>query len=299
MLSIAICTFNRCGSLAVTLESLSRQRPLLAGELEIIIVDNNCTDETARVAASFADRLPNRLTREPQQGLAHARNRALQEFRGDVLLFTDDDITFDPGWLAGYRSAIATFGNAGFFGGRMLPAWPGPQPRWATNAPLDLLDGLIGWYDHGLETRTLEPDEKLPWGASFAVRRELVERIGKFRSDLGQIGSKVGRGEETDYLQRAVHHGMRGVYVGAATCRHAVEWRKLTMSGLLRHGIASGFAHREVGGGTSDGSLLRAGMHVLRAGGQLLKGQGGRSRQCVINAGVEIGLRQHRRMARG
>jgi glycosyltransferase involved in cell wall biosynthesis len=92
MISVCICTYNRSESLRRTLESLARQNNIDLGE--VLIVDNNCTDGTAEVVESFRERLPIRLVTESQQGLAHARNRAAAEFRGGVLLFTDDDVRF-------------------------------------------------------------------------------------------------------------------------------------------------------------------------------------------------------------
>ena len=89
----------------------------------MLIVDNNCTDETANVVDAFRERLPIRRVRESRQGLAHARNRAVADFRGDVLLFTDDDVRFETGWLTGYRDAINRFPDADYFGGRILPDW--------------------------------------------------------------------------------------------------------------------------------------------------------------------------------
>jgi glucosyl-dolichyl phosphate glucuronosyltransferase len=63
------------------------------------------------------------------KGLAQARNRAVADFRGDVLLFTDDDVTFGPGWVAAYQDAIRRFPDADYFGGRILPDWGHAKPR--------------------------------------------------------------------------------------------------------------------------------------------------------------------------
>jgi glycosyltransferase involved in cell wall biosynthesis len=86
--------------------------------LEVLIVDNNCTDDTNQIVETFHVRLPVRFVTERRQGLAHARNRAVTEFRGDVLLFTDDDVRLEPGWLAAYQDAIRRFPDADYFGGK-------------------------------------------------------------------------------------------------------------------------------------------------------------------------------------
>jgi glycosyltransferase involved in cell wall biosynthesis len=82
------------------LDSLARQNNLKLGAIKVLIIDNNCTDGTMNVVKKFRERLPIRRVTENRQGLAYARNRAVAEFRGDFLLFTDDDVRLGPGWLA-------------------------------------------------------------------------------------------------------------------------------------------------------------------------------------------------------
>src|SRR5262245_49041517 len=149
MISICICTHNRSKSLHRTLKSLAEQSQFNKGEVEVLIVDNNCTDDTPEVVEVFQKALTIRRVTENQQGLACARNRAVKEFLGDVLLFTDDDIRFGPGWVAAYRNAFQQFPDADFFGGRILPDWDGAKPQWIGEAPLALIDGALGWFDHG------------------------------------------------------------------------------------------------------------------------------------------------------
>ena len=195
MISICICTYNRSESLRCTLDSLARQSDINLDTVEVLVVDNNCTDGTVNVVEAFRGGLPIRRVTESQQGLAHARNRAAADFRGDVLLFTDDDVRLGPGWLAAYQGAFRRFPDADYFGGRILPDWGEAKPRWIGEEPLPLIDGVLVWFDHGLETRPFRPTESLPFGASFAVKRTLLERVGLFRVDLGTGGSGLGRGE--------------------------------------------------------------------------------------------------------
>ncbi|MBC7625374.1 MAG: glycosyltransferase family 2 protein, partial [Aeromicrobium sp.] len=88
MISVAICTFNRAGSLRRTLESLASVAPPQVGGWELLVVDNNSSDSTRAVVAEFESALPVRYVFEAEQGLSLARNRAIREFRADLLLFT-------------------------------------------------------------------------------------------------------------------------------------------------------------------------------------------------------------------
>jgi len=291
VISICICTYNRSERLRRTLGSLARQTNVNLSTVEVLIVNNNCTDNTPNVVDLFRERLPIRGVTETRQGLAHARNRALAECRGDVIVFTDDDVRLEPGWLAAYQDAIRRFPDADYFGGRILPDWGQAKPRWIKDKALPLIDGVLVWFDHGAETRPLWTTEEPPWGASFAMRRRLFEKIGLFRVDLGTGGLALGRGEETEFLMRAKDAGARGVYVGEAVCLHAYDPKRLTLAALYRHGIACARSRNAFVARPHCGSYRAAGWFVLRGLYQLVKGRGDRFRQCVINAGIEVGTR--------
>jgi GT2 family glycosyltransferase len=294
MISVCICTYNRCESLGRTLKSLGSQLSAHSGAIELLIVDNNCTDDTAQLVDAFRMSLPVHRVVEKQQGLAYARNRAVSEFRGDVLLFTDDDVWCASGWLAAYQEAIRSFPDADYFGGRILPDWGEGKPRWIRDEPLPLLDGVLVWFDHGAETRPVLAAEEPPWGASFAIRRRLFEKIGPFRVDLGAGGLALGRGEETEFLMRAQDAGARGVYVGEAVCFHTCDPKRLTVGALYHYGIACGRSHNAVAAQPHAGSYRVAGWYLLRGLYQAVKGRGDRFRQCIINAGIQVGTRPDR-----
>jgi hypothetical protein len=118
----------------------------------------------------------------------------------------------------------------------------------------------------------------------------LATTLGGFRADLGVVGRVPGRGEETSYLSSAAAQGARGAYVGTALARHSVDPRRLRAAHLFRHGVQSGLAVARTGaeGGSYPGMFL----YFLKAAVQLAKRRGDRARQCLINAGIQAGLRQ-------
>jgi len=294
LISICICSFNRAQSLRKTLESLQALSPIDA-PYEILVIDNNSSDGTREVVDSFRERLPIRYQFEARQGLAHARNRAIDEFRGELLLFTDDDLSMDPQWLVEYLAAFRRFPDAAFFGGRILPAFADGKPPWIGDRPLHLIDGLLGWYDLGEETRPFLPDDPLPFGASFAIARATLARAPAFRTDLG-AGMSAGRGEETEYLQRA-RASASSVYVGRALNHHAVDVRRLTPGALFKYGIACGRSHNEIAATPHRGTLSSACWFLVAGFWQAMKGRGDYARQCLVNAGIEVGARAASRMA--
>src|ERR1039458_6076668 len=98
--TVAIPTFNRSAFLRQTLEGIARQDypPDL---FETLVIDNNSRDDTAGVVADLAASKPGlRYLQESRQGLDHARNRAIAEAKGDIILLGDDDILVEPDWIA-------------------------------------------------------------------------------------------------------------------------------------------------------------------------------------------------------
>ncbi len=295
-LSLCISTYNRCDSLALTLESLTHQS--YARDYELLIIDNNCTDDTPRVVERYASQLPLKRIVERKQGLSHGRNRAIAEFSGDVLLFTDDDVTLEPDWLAAYDAALKRYPEADIFGGRSLAAFKDKRPNWLVDCNLALLSGVLVNFDYGEGLRLFETGEPGPVGASFAVRRRLIVEMGGFRTDLGRVGLVPGRAEETEFFDRSLARGARRVYVGGALCWHRVEPNRLTLRALYRHGLEKGRAHVLMHHDIQNRSLTEAFLFVVRGLGQIAKGRGDRARQCIINAGMVVGSSREARRLR-
>ena len=259
---------------------------------EVLVVDNNSTDSTRAVCDGFFGKLPMRYVFEPDQGLSKARNRAIAESAGDLLVFTDDDVVVDRDWLREYEQGPARFPRAAFFGGRVLPLWETPRPSWLRDEKMPLLSGLLVNYDLGDDSRWLAKDEPGPFGASFAITRELFEKVGDFRPDLGVKGEVPGRGEEAEYLERAVAAGFRGAYLGSVVCHHAVDPRRLSLAYLYHYGVQKGIAEQRMRQRAPRGTVGKELTYGVRGLGQLVRGRGDRFRQCVINMGIQKGLRR-------
>lgn len=271
------------------MKSLLGQNGLEKVSWELLLIDNNSSDTTPDVVKNFEAALPLRYVFEGAQGLSAARNRALQEFRGDILIFTDDDVVLDPSWLAVYDNALNQFPEADYFGGRILPLWQDDKPNWLRDPSMALISGLLGHYDLGKNNRWFRDDDPLPFGANFALRRELGERMEPFRLDLGVKGGSSGRGEEAEYLGRVQRTGAKGAYVGTAVAYHAQDSRRFKVGFLYRYGIEKGRAAALMSG-QAGGSNATQLLFAVRGLGQLLRGRGDRFRQCIINMGIQRGL---------
>src|SRR5215470_3907373 len=130
-LSVLICTYNRCQTLAATLESVAAQVVPPSLGWEILVIDNNSSDETRRVVEEFQGRFSNRIRYlfEPEQGLSHARNAGIREAKGEILAFFDDDELADAHWLQNLTANLHSGEWAGA-GGKVLPPVGFSPPRW-------------------------------------------------------------------------------------------------------------------------------------------------------------------------
>ena len=98
-ISVIIPTFNRSLLLRRTLLALCEQVGIEKIQ-EVLVVSDGCTDDTAQAVAEFSDRLPLRLISQPKSGVSIARNRGVQQARGDFVLLLDDDVVPGPHLVA-------------------------------------------------------------------------------------------------------------------------------------------------------------------------------------------------------
>src|SRR5678815_492050 len=103
-ISVVISTYNRASVLPAAIESILRQN---APEVnyELIVVDNNSTDDTRQVVESFSNRNV-RYVFEAKQGPSHGRNAGIANARGRIIAFTDDDVRPAADWLSNIKRAF-------------------------------------------------------------------------------------------------------------------------------------------------------------------------------------------------
>lgn len=226
--TVIICTYNRASNLPRCLDALAKQRGLEGRRWEVLVVDNNSSDDTPAVVAELARTLPIniRSVRETEQGLNYARNRGIRESSSTWFSYVDDDILVSEDWLA---SLIESFeaNDADAVGGRIhldpsikLPKWIRPDT--------DML-GFLGYQDFGDDPLRLDGHHRYPFGGNMAFNRRVVGRIGYFNPKLGRKGagrkrSELFKGAETDYFHRLAESGEpRIFYAPRAIVYHQIQ----------------------------------------------------------------------------
>ncbi len=227
LISVIICTYNRADFLAAALKTVCAQT-LCTAEYEVIVVNNNSTDDTATVAQRIAQKHPNvRLYRELQQGLSHARNRGWQEANGKYVAYIDDDCTVPPEWLSEAKAVIMRMAP-GVFGGPFFAAYTTPKPAWFKDE--------YGSHIPYAQATHIQGTEGGLYGGNLFVTRSLLEQVGGFNPQLGMAGEKMAYGEETAMVRAiyAMQPETLLYYDPKLWVYHAVRPEKMNIRWLMR-----------------------------------------------------------------
>ncbi len=223
-ISVIICTLNRCQSLQRTLQTCCKLEIPSGLQWELIVVDNHSTDNTRQVCEAFAGRLPLRYHFEARKGKSHALNAAQAISRGELLLFTDDDVDIHPRWVAEMWGAYRRYPERCFFGGRVVPLWEKPPPEWVLRHYTELPH--LAQLDFGEQERftKIEAGEYFP-GANSAFPRRAFAEGHRYTETVGLLDGDTRRGyivggEDMEFLRTLAHAGWRGVYVPSAIIAH-------------------------------------------------------------------------------
>ena len=252
-LSIIVCTFNRSAQLVELLDSICRSPP--RGEFEVIVVDNNCSDDTASQVCSHA--LSPRLVREPRQGLSHARNCGVAAATHQNLLFLDDDALVPLGYFD-RLAAVLEEQSPDLFGGPVTPLFERIPPDWF---PPELETRRYAEVAGFSQTATLS-------GGNFGIRGDVLKRLGPFDTGLGMSGTTLAFGEDREMVERyrrLIPGPQQRLYYDPALCvQHRVGAEKMSKAYQLRRSYQTARSREQVFIATGVRSAARS--RVLAVG---------------------------------
>ncbi len=269
-ISVAICTWNRAPFLRQTLAGLARQ-DWPAGRLEVLVINNNSTDDTKAVVAEFAagPHVPRHVL-ETRQGLDHARNRGLAEATGDIIVFADDDILMEPDWVREMAAPFAagSAGRIGCVGGEVVPVFPDGLPDWVRewHAPLAFRP------DAGPV-----PASQSPMGANLAFPKWVFGKVGPFAAGMDRQGKSLFGGGDAELVRRVRAAGFEVWFAPAAKVLHQMPASRTTFRYAARHAFDSARSRttgRAAQGGAAGWLLSRFFINILKAGGFALLSMG-------------------------
>jgi glycosyltransferase involved in cell wall biosynthesis len=227
---------------------------VLGRSVQLIVVNNNCTDDTESVVETISKRIAVTYVHEPRGGLANARNAATLAAEGDYIIWTDDDVMVSARWLEAYAQAFAEHPHAAFYGGPIRPVFEPAPPAWLA-AGWRYVAWIYAARDLGEHPRRITRYHELPYGANFAIRLDLQRHI-RYDPRLGRQPANYWLGaEETEVLSRLLDERRDGRWVPAAQVLHCISRDRQRLTYVARHAFGSGQS-KEMRQPTSSRRLL-------------------------------------------
>ncbi len=241
LVSYVICTYNRERFLPIAIASWVQQYGLDWDEAELIIVDNNSTDDTPGVVKRFQQHYPNLriiYTTEEKQGLSNARNKGIETATADWIAFLDDDAYVDQYYHTNLVSFIKR--NADTYkaiGGPILLDFEEKPPRWYT----PYLGSLFGYFKPYRHSRDFG-EGFYPRGSNMIFHRSLFEKYGNFNPLLGRIGKNMLGSEEKEMFQRIYQGNEKVYYLSSLIMYHLVPEFRTSIDFVKRQAIGVGYS---------------------------------------------------------
>ncbi len=237
-MTVAVCTYNRADRLPTLIKALRRQKcPIFC---EILVVDNNSSDDTQEVLRELAqlEGTSLRFVRETKQGIVHARNRAIDESRNSAyLVFIDDDELPGPSWLNAAVDALDRE-EAECVGGEIRVSLSvAERPSWLEEELLPFL----GEVKHSAEPFWVTDRSTPVWSGNIAFRLSLFADGLRFDSRYNRQGHAVGGGEDAIMLDLLLKRRVRIRYRPDMVIDHFVDAWKLRRGYFLKLHYNSGW----------------------------------------------------------
>ena len=240
-ISVVICTYNREKYLPVCLEYLKNQSAQ-KDSYEIVIINNNSTDSTDKICQNFiSSNIEMNVTYaiEFNSGLSHARNKGIELSNGEIICFIDDDGFIFPEYIQNLKSCLINNPKINAFGGKIYPMYESSPPKWMTR----WLQPLLSVIDKG-NNIVLFKGTHYPIGANMGFKRNLINKIGLFNTDLGRKGNSLLGGEEKDYFFKIKKIKEPIFFLPNVKIHHIIPDNRVTESYIRRMGIGIGISER-------------------------------------------------------
>ena len=255
MITLIICTYNREKYIGPLLDSIAKN-DYPTTDYEIVLVDNNCTDNTHGICEQFAAAHPDitlRYVVETEQGLSAARNKGIKEAKGEIIIYVDDDALVDADYIRIYAEHFASHPETMAAGGPIEPLYETEEPKWMSPYTKAL---LTAWMNYGDNVREY-PNGRYPGGGNAAYRKVVFDKVGLFNTELGRKGSALLASEEKDIFDKMHALGMQVLYLPTPVLHHIIPQAKLEKDYFNRLTLQIGRSERMRTRAISKGKYLK------------------------------------------
>lgn len=242
MLTVIFSSFNGENTLNMMLDSFLELKEPDDG-WQIIAVDNASTDNTKDIILAYEEKLPIEYIYEKKQGKNHALNTGLKSAKGDLIVFTDDDVIPNENWLLQYDSISRQKGHIDMFCGKILPYWTKKLPGWL----IDVADYHVLYAVTPSYIKTGEIKASLMQGANMACRSHIFKNGITFDATVGPNSqSNYIMGSETSLTVRLQELGMKAWYEEECSIQHIIRRHQTSENWIFQRAVRFGrFVYKE------------------------------------------------------
>ncbi|MEH1971583.1 glycosyltransferase [Nostoc sp.] len=232
-MDIIICTYNNANLLDRVLTALSLSKVSPSYQWTVLVVDNNCTDNTSAVVEKHINLqiIPGlRRIVEQKQGLTHARLCGIKNTTSKWLAFVDDDCLLSENWIDKAIQFAASHPNCGAFGGKVVLDWEiTPSPILVKHS------GKYAAYERGETSKQLSRDNYQIPGAGLVLRRTALEKSGWLDKQLlnDREGKKLSAGGDSEIVLRILNAGYQLWYTPDCVLHHFIPTKRISEAYLF------------------------------------------------------------------
>jgi glycosyltransferase involved in cell wall biosynthesis len=226
-ITVCVCTYKRKKYLATLLNMLQSINSDGLFTYSVLVVDNDCMESARQTVEEFRRHSSVFISyfNEAEQNISLARNKAVENAKGEFIAFIDDDEVPSRNWLINLYKACWDFNADGVLG-PVIPSYESEPPNWVVRGkfyerPYHRTGEVLSWTN----TRT----------GNVLLKREIFN-VGqnRFRKQFGSGG------EDRDFFRRMIAKGFRFVWCAEAPVYEAVPAVRCSRSFMLRRALLRG-----------------------------------------------------------
>lgn len=245
MFSVIICSFNGSKKLKRVLDCALKQKGFYEKVEELIVIDNNSSDETGDIVKKYAENNDKiKYIFESKPGLSNARACGVKNCNSEWIIFLDDDNYIEQGWIMGANNYINANPNVGAFNGNVIPLF---GSALSNDEQIRLEVAYLGLACTSTSEKLLyhDPNEWLPFGAGLVIRTEPLKNLlesGWLESE-GRKQNAIISGEDTEMVLHIVSAGYDTGFCNDIILHHDVGIKRLDVEYLRKLYYSFGVAH--------------------------------------------------------
>jgi len=231
--SVVISTNGQGKNLRQILLSLQKQK-FSSKEYEVIIIENGSRGKIKQIVNEI-NNICNKCVRyiyEPRPGLHYGRNTGAKVAKGDIVLYTDDDVIVDPYWIEEIYRCYEN-SDVGAVGGKVVGEWEIKPPEWVwmfgtkkNIYPLTVVD----WGEGTFELR-----KRYIVGANYSARKSIIFEVGGSNPDIFPPHLKYLNGDgECGFIDKVRDKGYKVIYNSKAIIKHCIPASRCTKEYFIK-----------------------------------------------------------------